>query len=170
MGRTIDIDIKESEWTSEINARTLGMQECERVIQEQSTKKAKLMEEVQKYQIWINTAREMYGLEPKEMEHVPIRTPSRRKVPDKQRLARGILRKTILRIFKEHPQGTQFNKNEMKDLLGNKGIVSTKDSWSSVIYNAMSNLANEKVLIVEKRNGENYYRLASVDIDSALKS
>ena len=63
MSRVLDLDQKESEWLNEIEKHESRIQEYDSTIAEAQELKQKSIEEIDKLNRWMRTAREMYGLE-----------------------------------------------------------------------------------------------------------
>lgn len=168
MSRMLDLDKMEATWVNEIEKLKQTVQSCDKAIEEQQIKKQNASAEIEKYNRFILTAREMYGLNTSDLNGTPeISGPT--PMPSNGSVEGLPLTPAVRNILRNNPQ-RKFTATEVTNLMLQKGFRSESPNVRAMVYNALMRIAKKGEVEVDKQGFEHYYRIKEKDAsDSLLK-
>jgi hypothetical protein len=135
MSRVLNLDTKEAEWLAEIS---------------------RLKKEIEKYERWITTAREMAGVETVTRRRTTLPNNSELVLPSMGGLGTLKIPEAVNRVISES-KNKRLTATEITHKLLAGGFKTQSNNFRNVIQNRLHSLARDRRIHVEKEGNENYY-------------
>jgi hypothetical protein len=162
MSRLLDLEKTEAEWLQEIDKHRVTMQECDMAIDEAQTRRVDAMAEINKYERWIKTAREMFGLNTSDLEEdAKFALSSETTIEKISKSYEDLTIPEAVEKLLQKCSPARLTMTEMTNQLVKGGIKTESADFRNVLQNRLSAMRKKpdkyKWLLVEKEGGENYY-------------
>jgi hypothetical protein len=167
MTRMLDLDKMEAQWLVKIEKQYHKIEQCDMVIQEQQAKKQEASEEIEKYNRFIHTAREMYGLNTSDLKD-KLQVPDQKAVTSNGSVKGLKMPAAIKKILSSDPTKS-FTVAEITTLLKEKGFESPSPHFRNIVFNTLHRMT-DKDIMADKKEFKNKYRIIIKDaLESLLK-
>lgn len=165
MTRMIDLEKMEAQWLSTIKKRKKTIQQCDIAIQEQQTKKQEANNEIEKYNRFIHTAREMSGRNTADLKE-KIEIPTQTLAPSNESI-KGLKMPQAIRNILSGESQKNFTATEIANLLREKGFESDSPNFRNIVFNTLHRITG-KYITVNRRGFENKYKIIEEDENESL--
>jgi|WetSurSiteA1Bulk_404760.scaffolds.fasta_scaffold40041_1 hypothetical protein len=157
MSRLLDLDQKESEWQSEIEKYKSKVQEYDKSIAQTQALKQEAIEEIDKRNRWIHTAREMFGINKSDLGENAITTGITETGIERYEDLK--IPEAIKKLLRESAQ--RLTATDITNRLKEAGFKTESTNFRNVLQNRLFSIRKKpdkyNWLKVEKEGGENYY-------------